>query len=202
MLNKRHISLINSTSSLSKHRVIEIYIFSIEPEKLDLTLSASQDNVYLVSSEKDRLISIMQARSQRVLPEPTLDEAHVFIFVRHPDLGTKSRLFHENAVFQLVYDWIGSLAVEPENFEIRDHAGLFISPNQQCFSGTFNMHVVNTPVLMSPSGTVSFAGYSTDHCNSTQDKYTELQKKKEEERQKITKEIAVEVNRNNLYIAT
>ena len=163
-----------------------------------LHLSASQDGVHLESLEEGRLMSIMQARSQRLLPEPTLDEAHVFIFVRHPHLGTKSRLFHENAVFQLVYDWIGSLAPEPENFEIRDHAGLFISPNRQCFTGTFNMNIVNSPVQMSPSGTVSFTGYSTNQC-STQDKYTELQKRKEQEREKITKEVIFEVNRNNIY---
>ena len=108
-----------------------------------------------------RLSALMAARKMRVTPEPELYESHVTICVRHLTLGNKVRLFREGVLFQAVYDWIGSINQTPEFFQLKDHKGITISPDQLIQSGTFNMLACSSPVNMSPNGTVAFLGFGT-----------------------------------------
>lgn len=112
-------------------------------------------------ANKNRLLSLMQSRKQRVPLEPSLHEPHVTISVRHIELGNKVRLFKDDCLFTAVYDWIGSICTDPEFFELKDHRGNTIPPNDSVFSGTFNMSPCLSPVPMTPTGTVSFRGFGT-----------------------------------------
>eukprot|EP00111_Clytia_hemisphaerica_P014741 TCONS_00043449-protein len=76
------------------------------------------------SKDEEVLKKLQQDRLSRVLPEPELIEEHTVISVRHKTLGTKRRLFPQNATFANVYDWVGSLSEIPKFF------GLHI-PNQR-----------------------------------------------------------------------
>ena len=63
----------------------------------------------------------MNSRKERVLPETSLSEPHVVVFVRNPcTCKTEVRLFKENLYFTEVYDWIGSLS-PVEFFNIVDY---------------------------------------------------------------------------------
>lgn len=57
-------------------------------------------------------------RRPRVPPEPeeTSDEEKVKISVRHPSMGSVSRWFLRIERMLVVYDWYGSLSLEPEFF--------------------------------------------------------------------------------------
>ena len=131
---------------------------------------ASINNAYEESLSNDRkkveedkrLHELMQARLERVPPQADLSEPHCPISIRHPVLDrTKSYIFKTPCCFQQVYDWVGSLSIQPEHFEIRDYKGKFMQPYEEIKSGTYNMVVVENAVLMSPSGTVSFKGFSS-----------------------------------------
>uniref|UniRef100_A0A7M6DLE0 UBX domain-containing protein n=1 Tax=Clytia hemisphaerica TaxID=252671 RepID=A0A7M6DLE0_9CNID len=68
------------------------------------------------SKDEEVLKKLQQDRLSRVLPEPELIEEHTVISVRHKTLGTKRRLFPQNATFANVYDWVGSLSERPKFF--------------------------------------------------------------------------------------
>ena len=81
----------------------------------------------------------MEARKTCVEVEPSVEEAHVIIPVWHYTMGLKVRLFREDATFVQVYDWIGSLSTRPQYFRIMDHKGAVISPDNELYSGVFNI---------------------------------------------------------------
>ena len=62
----------------------------------------------------------MLVRRNRVVPDPEIDEDHVMFSVCHTTVGTKTRIFKSGEKMAAVYDWTGSLALEPENFELVD----------------------------------------------------------------------------------
>ena len=105
-----------------------------------------------------RLTELINSRRERVLPEPSLSEPHVVLSVRNPfTCKTEVRLFKENSYFTEVYDWIGSLS-PVEFFKIVDYTTI-ITPDRKVYSAVFNMEETNTPLLMTPEGTVAFTGY-------------------------------------------
>ena len=66
------------------------------------------------------------------------------------------------AYFVQVHDWIGSLSLEPENFQLKDHItqGHIINPDNIVFSGALNMIETENALLMSPNGSVAFQGFT------------------------------------------
>lgn len=83
-------------------------------------------------SDEGRLLALMKERESRVSEEPNLIDPHITIYVRHPTLGTKVRLFSPNATFCEVYDWIGSLSTRPEFFSIKGLHGKKYHSRFQC----------------------------------------------------------------------
>ena len=65
---------------------------------------------------------------------------------------TKNYIFKADGCFNNVYDWIGSLNMYPEHFEILDYRGGRMDPDDELTSGTFNMNAVQEPVLMTTTG--------------------------------------------------
>ena len=107
----------------------------------------------------------MNSRKERVLPEPSLSEPYVVIFMRNPyTWKTEVRLFKEHLYFTEVYDWIRSLS-PVEFFSIVDYTTI-ITPDKKLYSGVFNMVETKTPLPMTPEGTVAFTGYRiADHSD-------------------------------------
>ncbi len=65
-----------------------------------------------------RLEAKRAARLSRVPKEPGLDEVRVRVAVRHPTEGILIRYFPKSAIASTIYDWVGSCALEPENFKL------------------------------------------------------------------------------------
>ena len=162
-----------------------------------------------IENESKRLLHLMNCRIERLAEEPNLSDPHVIISVRHISLGTKTRLFWETDLFVQVYDWIGSLSTTPEHFHLLNHT-VRVAPDTPVFSGAFNMLEMDKPTLMSPEGTVAFEGFgvsmqSNDSSLSNgnplhQGSYDLLQKLRRDEKAKLsTKEVIVEVSRQNVY---
>lgn len=145
---------------------------SDERQSLSKEIYRSFNESYVIDqqkqSEKEKeelkekhLLALMEARKARLEVEPSLAEAHVIISVRHCTMGLKVRLFREDSTFVQVYDWIGSLSTRPQYFRIMDYKGAIISPDNELYSGVFNMAESEKPVPMSPKGTIAFEGFGT-----------------------------------------
>ena len=76
-------------------------------------------------------------------------------------MRNKVRLFKTPSVFQSIYDWVDSLSLKSENFELLDFNESLLIPDAEVYSGTFNMVEVKEPVFMTPLGTVAFNGFDT-----------------------------------------
>ena len=63
----------------------------------------------------------------RVPLEPT--ECFVTVKVRHVTMGKQERRFPSSSAMSSVFDWIGSLCEEPENFTLRDALALPLHPS-------------------------------------------------------------------------
>lgn len=155
----------------------------------------------------------MHTRQERVLPEPDLREPHATVSVRHCILGTKVRIFQTPSLFQQVYDWVGSLNAKPKYFELISYEGRLMAADKEIHSGTYNMVERDSPILMSPTGIVSFKGYKsadevimvespkekTMEDVAVHDYFLELEKLKNLEAEKYTNEVKLTVSRENVY---
>ena len=67
--------------------------------------------------------ALREERKARVPNEPQIDEDHIVVCVRHPDLGTITRAFPPNCQMDAVYNWTGSLQTDPQHFALFFMAG-------------------------------------------------------------------------------
>ena len=93
-----------------------------------------------IADEKiaNRRMVLMNERKKRVPDEPNFGEDIAVVKIRHPLLGTKTRLFngdsHENPhTFTQIYDWVSSLSQTPEHFYIVDYSGKRILSRKSSF---------------------------------------------------------------------
>ena len=165
-----------------------------------VNVDASTNEINVVDEEHSNfdLIKLRKSREERVLEEPSLNDDHVTISIRHTSLGTKVRLFHAKSVFQQVYDWVGSLDLRPKHFILKDYKGFFVSPDKVVMSGSFNMSECDKPIPMSPTGSVAFTGFSTS-TRLFNEHFAELQEIRESECEMYSKELYAEVRRENIY---
>ena len=113
------------------------------------------------------LNELKEIRKSRVPAEPSLSEDHVTITIRHPTEGAKTRLFSAHSKMVGVYDWAGSLAPEPEYYEIVNYNAKIFLPEDTVESGVYNMRECEQPVAMTYNGTVAFAGFGVNNNNSS-----------------------------------
>ena len=112
------------------------------------------------SEELERLEQLRVDRLARVQPELLLEEDHVVIAVRHPGLkNTLTRFFKPESLMSAVYDWVGSLSTQPENFQLYNAERVPVAPFHKTEAGVYNMREIDQPLLMTHSGTVAFQGY-------------------------------------------
>ena len=62
-----------------------------------------------------------------------------------------------------VYNWVGSLNVEPEFFEILDYKGKFVYPADDVESGLYNMEIRQSAINMSHHGEIAFNEFGTSN---------------------------------------
>ena len=98
-------------------------------------------------------------------------------------MGLKVRLFREDLTFVQVYDWIGSLSTRPQYFRIMDYKGAIISPDNELYSGVFNMAESEKPVPVSPKETIAFEGFGTlqDQASVTEESSSTVTLQNQEE---------------------
>ena len=74
-----------------------------------------------------RKTDLREAFMSRVPLEPT--ECFVTVKVRHVTMGKQERRFPSSSAMSSVFDWVGSLCEEPENFTLRDALALPLHPS-------------------------------------------------------------------------
>ena len=98
-------------------------------------------------------------RRKRWVPEPTPSKDSVTVTVRHPTKGRIARSFNgKNSDnphrFLNVYNWEGSLLLEPPFFSLVNYKNRIVSPEEIAEEGVLNFCPRNNLVLMSPEGEV------------------------------------------------
>ena len=68
--------------------------------------------------EKERLEDLRKLRASRVPPEPVSAADRVRVVVHHPTQGRLQRYFQRKDQLIAVYDWVGSISSDPENFTL------------------------------------------------------------------------------------
>ena len=111
-------------------------------------------------AELQRLEKLRVDRLLRVQPELSLEDDHIVVAVRHPNLKTQTRFFKPDSLMAAVYDWVGSLSTQPENFQLYNAERVPVAPFHKVEPGVFNMGKIDQPLLLTPSGTVAFQGYT------------------------------------------
>ena len=87
------------------------------------------------------LLALKEERANRLPPEPSISSERTPISVRHIFIGRVTRYFHPKSKTMDDYNWVGSLNVEPEFFEILDYKGKVVYPADDIESGLYNMKV-------------------------------------------------------------
>ena len=125
-----------------------------------ITLSSFQKNLQQGPWKRNHQLRI--ERTNRVPEEPSNVKNAVTVNVRHVDMGLLSRCFPLTGTEGFVYDWIESLNYLPEHFRLSKIPGVENFPSKPIGSihkCTLFMEVIDTPVLLSPSGEVFFQGF-------------------------------------------
>ena len=118
-------------------------------------------------------VNLMNVRDSRVVSETSIYEEHVQITIRHPTEGVMKHRFnskeHESPhLFANVYNWVGSVSLDPQYFDIIDFNRNAVLPSICVYSGVFNMKERENPVLMSPEGEVPFLGCKNQDVSALQ----------------------------------
>jgi hypothetical protein len=101
-------------SSIERRALIEQ-----QNKEYDEALKADQQKEKEKEKEIAREMELLKCeREARVLEEPHIEEDHVVVCVRHLRGGIVTRAFYPTAVMQVVYDWIGSLQLDPPHFAL------------------------------------------------------------------------------------
>ena len=135
------------------------------------SLKADQRKAISLETEDEdtkRKERIQNARADRVLPEP--DEEYVTVKVRHVTMGLQSRKFPKTARMAALYDWVGSLSSDPENFTI-SHLGVVQKPSQELSDRCTYLMVEaehGTPGLLESDDEVQFLGFGSVNASDNQ----------------------------------
>ena len=100
------------------------------------------------------LLALKEERANRLPLEPSSERMP--ISVRHIFIGRITRYFHPKSKMMDVYNWVGSLNVEPEFFEILDYKGKVVYPADDVESGLYNMEIRQSAINMSHHGEIAF----------------------------------------------
>ena len=144
-----------------------------QQDELEKSLKVDREKEALkrdAAERQESLESLRSARRSRVPREPkeTSDEEKVKISVRHPSMGSVSRWFLRRERMLVVYDWCGSLSLEPEFFGLYTAVPkTFVSPCEQVTSvagAVLYVEEQSAPVSLSNDELeVSLKGFGLPH---------------------------------------
>ena len=217
-------SLIGSSAEREqlKHSISEAFEDSLmKDQEKAIEKRQKDDNDKNIELEKAaneaHLVALMEERKSHVSEEPSLADPHVTVSVRHCILGTKIRLFTPATTFCEIYDWVGSLSLKPEYFELKDYNGRKITPDSKIYDGVFNMMEINSPPPIpskgfasskalevkdnpevSQSSVLEFASSDSIDADSLAE-FKELDRLRESESKKFVNPLYVTVRRDFIY---
>ena len=93
----------------------------------------------------------------RIPLEPT--ECFVTVKVRHVTMGKQERRFPSSSAMSSVFDWIGSLCEEPENFTLRDALALPLHPSNPIVDRTMIYMVFSDKRPSLADSEIQFRGF-------------------------------------------
>ncbi|KAK3745920.1 hypothetical protein QZH41_001370 [Actinostola sp. cb2023] len=148
----------------------EAYLQSVLADQAKMKEKANskeiQDNETCLSKENHDVTamkeSLKAARTKRVPPEPKEGD-RARIAIRHPVLGLKTRYFNQQDTMVAVYDWCGSLSLQPAYFSLAPKPELVAQPNeviQNYDQVILHVRPEETPISIEPSSpTVTLKGF-------------------------------------------
>ena len=115
--DRRHtnqlIGTMSERSSLRQEQDAEYQqSLTMDQEKENVKRKELQDMQDKIEEEHD----LFSCRLSKVLPEPDANEKHVTVSVRHLSCGVHTRRFPVHCFISNIYDWVGSLSVNPAHF--------------------------------------------------------------------------------------
>ncbi|KAK3730141.1 hypothetical protein QZH41_015851 [Actinostola sp. cb2023] len=121
-----------------------------------------ENNELLQKEENDitRLQALRMTRSSRIPSEPVSDP-RVRVAVNHLTKGKLSRYFKKGEQMIAVYDWVGSHALQPDNFILCLSPGKMVKPADPVFDSLLYMEVADKPVPMSDDPDIIFKGFGS-----------------------------------------
>lgn len=134
--------------------------------------SEKREELLRCQAETERQESLRQARATRVSDEPDISDPHITVSVRHTTLGVQTRRFRKSGEVGIVYDWVGSLSLTPENFTLSMADDLNLNPTlpiETVDRSMLSMSECNESPAF-PDEIVCFQGFgasSEDSLNST-----------------------------------
>ena len=115
-----------------------------EERKADL-----DSQMRMAKEEVERLERLRQSREQRCPLEPSDNEPHVRVSVRHNIFGVITRAFAPEGTISGIYDWVGSLSPTPEHFHLIAFPSSTLYPEDQIMTvknTIINMTVAEEPI--------------------------------------------------------
>ena len=106
--------------------------------------------------------AVRSSRFSRVPAEPAVGAPRVGIAVHHVTIGKLVRYFSSNDKMLPVYDWIGSLAKEPENFKLCSSPEVVAMPCDPVSNCTLYIQVTDESKLSLEDSDVTFKGYGSE----------------------------------------
>ena len=104
--------------------------------------------------------ALRSSRPSRVPAEPAVGAPRVRIAVHHVASGKIVRYFSSSDKMLSVYDWIGLLVKEPENFKLCFSPKVVAMPSDPVSNCTLYMQVTDESILLLEDSDVTFKGYS------------------------------------------
>lgn len=90
--------------------------------ELSLAKDKQKDEAKKIADEEKEMtvreLDLQKERKMRVPAEPSLEDPHAVISVRHPSMGTIRRIFPSKSTCNSIYDWVGSISPKPMYYRI------------------------------------------------------------------------------------
>ena len=130
--------------------------------------------VLIQVQDVQRQNKLQQARLLRTPQELKESEQSISVEIKvcHVSLGIVKRNFHESDCMASVYDWVGSLSIIPEHFQLLEYAGMLLpsQPVKQAKNTTLCMsEAMSTAPLEDEE--VTFLGFASNEWERLDDNF-------------------------------
>lgn len=166
--------------SLQRKDIHHVILYSIEFLFINLNFPVACPRlltccvVLIQVQDVDRQNKLQQARLLRTPQEPKENEqsTSIEIKVQHVSLGIVTRNFCYSQCMACAYDWVGSLSLIPEHFQLFDYTGMMLLPSQAvkeaAHTTLYMTETMSTPPLEDHEE-VTFLGFGINDWNPIAD---------------------------------